>query len=172
MKGHVSLRELYKPELADLFYAPLGVCQGQSHQRPWLVCQPPESTFGLWKEDAECLQPRACFERVATTCSPRGRALGLPAEGYPCSTRLPGNRVGLRTLCPGSDSRGADGTPGKRETPRGRQDAFPSPFLARRTPCSRSNSPHPQSPPSPVLAPRGPGGADTLCVLTESDSSK
>lgn len=131
--------------------------------------------------------PRACLafgKRTLSACSPgpalgtwpplarhAAEARGLPAEGYPCRTRLPGNRVGPCTLCPSSNSRGTDGTPGKWETLRARQDAFPSPFLTRRTPCSQSNSP-PPSPLSQVLVPRGPGSAGTLHVLIRSQFFK
>lgn len=167
------MRELCKPELADSFY-PLGVCQSQSHQRPWLVCQPPESILGLWKEDAECPQPGARSERtghhlLATRQRPGGSllkvilagrgSLGTWWDSAPCApVAVPEGLMGHQ----------GNGRP---QGPAGRLPLpFPNP-QGTLQPIKLS----PPSPPSPLLPGLVPHGQAVLTLHTSSqepDSSK
>lgn len=49
-RRHVIAGALQVWATAKSFYAPLWICQIKSYQRPWLVCQSPQSTFSLLTE--------------------------------------------------------------------------------------------------------------------------
>ena len=172
MKGDVSLRELCEPELADSFYAPLGVFR-VSHTKG-LGCQPPESTFSLWKEDAERPQPGACSERTGhhllATQQRRGGSLlkvilagrgslGTWCDSVPCApVAVPEGLMGLQ----------GNGRP------QGLAGCLPLPFPNPQDtlqPIKLS----PPSPPSPLLPGLVPRGQAVLTLHTssqEADSSK
>ena len=162
------------PELADSFYAPPGVCQSQSHPRPWLVCQPPESPFSLWKEDAERPQPGACSERTGhhllATRQRRGGSLrkvtlagtGSPGtwfDSVPCAlVAVPEGLMGLQ----------GNGRP---QGPAGCLPLrFPNPQDTLQP--IKLSPPPPPSPLPPGLVPRGQAVLTLHTSSQEPDSSK
>ena len=172
MKGDVSLRELCEPELADSFYAPLGVFR-VSHTKG-LGCQPPESTFSLWKEDAERPQPGACSERTShhllATQQRRGGSLlkvilagrgslGTWCDSVPCApVAVPEGLMGLQ----------GNGRP------QGLAGCLPLPFPNPQDTLQpiKLSPPPPPSPLLPGLVPRGQAVLTLHTSSQEPDSSK